>query len=428
MVAALACLLAVVPRSDVKVFATPEPGWPRRVSLLRDMKSSQPFSVGAATARLWLEANGRRVGPRQSDYPMAVGPNDRSVAAPGTVQQTRLACDLDRRGVPSGIYSLRGEVRLRLRRAARVWTQTKAIAPVSLSLPPEGRVARGRYLFAGGYLGFVPRGGNGRSLEIEPQLLREWRVAQVRREGTLYAVEGTPGEILLPNGPQHALMPLVDDAEVEALRRQYLNRLVWMPGGTWARGLGSDPDFTSIWEAPLDQPARVRGIYRVSGIAGLAGGRLGEATRFLALDPLYVVLELPKAATLTHGWVDYRARQDPDLAREPSAYSAFYVMAAGAWDLERLMTPNDPFASAAHVGPRADWDAFDRDLRRGNVRLGMTPDLVAWARGWPASLEPLDRLRRQSVWRYKGTHGSETYRFAASTWQPRPVLRSIDIR
>jgi hypothetical protein len=219
-----------------------------------------------------------------------------------------------------------------------------------------------------------------------------------------FALEGFPGKVQLASAggvtslPQ--LHPLVEDDDLRRLQARYEGKRVWPYGDFQASCITDSATASGSMGMGRSASFVLRRVVRLYGLGmtlciGPSGG-LGNS-EFLARNPLVVVLDEPRDIGFTG--MAWSGSGMPDLTEPgagiPKRCIGFYRHFADAWDVERAysLVP----ATRAHPERPA---AIHQAVKAGHLQKGMTPDMVAWARGWPSEYGTMAEMRRWKNWRY----------------------------
>lgn len=209
-------------------------------------------------------------------------------------------------------------------------------------------------------------------------------------EGPTLRWQGTGSLYDLPG-----LFPLVEDDTVRALRRRYQSHVVHPYNTRDVTIVTEDAQKLRTYQMSNPLPAKVAAIYRLRTGAQFTAaiGGYGEYQETIYThDPLLVVWQVPGQTEPMQSW---RARAEKHVPDLPSPASVKYSLFADAWDFERTCTLTS-FTQAART-----WPAKQRRAAlRGEVIPGMTPEQVAYLKGWPAIYGSKAELSRRSVWDY----------------------------
>lgn len=169
--------------------------------------------------------------------------------------------------------------------------------------------------------------------------------------------------------------PLVTDAELFNLRQKYRHRTLYPRPGARIECIMPNGNVPHGDKFPLTRPLprsyRVRDIVRLGAVRVLGDGPEGDAFEegfiFESRDPIVVIFD----------------SHDADCA-------GMYSMDAAAWDFERAYATH-PIATG------------------GDVKVGMTREMVADALGFPPGYGTVDHFDRLDVWDYQrpGPFGSK---------------------
>jgi len=258
---------------------------------------------------------------------------------------------------------------------------------------------------------------DGRPFPWGEAVLRVWTLQRMERHGQepavlWFAVEGGPGLVRLEQAdptPHNLpyLSPLVEDADLQRLRRRFEGKRVWAYGGGSAVCPETDRGNVSRIQWLATTPATIRRVYRIAAPFEMNRGPYvlygaETASTFEAERPFVVLLTPPEKAYL-HGYSRGNTswsmgardiRQLPDVSR-PASYVAAFTLFGDAETLERTYSLSGPF----DLHP--EWSKNERAMVEGGaLDLGMTKDMVAWSYGWPMIEGTPAELRRRNVWPY----------------------------
>ena len=210
------------------------------------------------------------------------------------------------------------------------------------------------------------------------------------------------------------LIPLLDDATLDALRHRYEGNLVWCYGGCSTQHDGgitavADDSHTSISViTPVLLPVRIRRIVRLdklrrhvtSGSFASGGSANFQELDFEADRPLLVVLDTPNAA---YGGANFQSLTPAEARRHLLGTD---ITCADTWDFQQHFSLKPP--GEEHL----DWShAVLQDIADGNIQIGETHDMVAWTLGWPSYLETQTQSRAALTWVYDNGMYGYTLRF-----------------
>jgi hypothetical protein len=185
------------------------------------------------------------------------------------------------------------------------------------------------------------------------------------------------------------LTPIIADANVERLNREYQGRDVYVLGDfvpTCDAAGGYETNVALDRTTPLHVQRIVR-LYGASaswGIGPMASRETDSGTKYVAVNPILVIFD---------------GRKDGDVLSEPpfAGHGCFdaYAEFADAWDYERT------FAKTSALLAHPEWPAVVRDaIKSGNVLLGMTYEMVAASVGYPSIYGTAAQMRRLGTWEY----------------------------
>jgi len=215
-----------------------------------------------------------------------------------------------------------------------------------------------------------------------------------------FAVEGLPGLVHIENGgPLPALpglCPLVEDAEVRSLRRRYEGKQVWGYGGIGGQCALVDSRQSIEVGADNQAPCRLVHLVRICRTAtqlsiGTKPGVVGGAAQstFTTNYPLIAIL-----ASVPDMHLSVLVGDGKPIYQQ-SKCRTLYAEFAGAWDFERTYSLVSPSQAGRH------WPcALRKAVLAGEMRVGMTPDMVAWTLGYPSAYGTAAQIKAQPLWEY----------------------------
>ena len=210
-----------------------------------------------------------------------------------------------------------------------------------------------------------------------------------------FALEGSGREVLLSTDEGDVtklpgLKPLVEDDTLRRLRKKYVGRRVWPYGGLRVIGVTVQPNTGASYTVDNSRPLTLKRLVRVYNrprLMPLKTDAGGPPTGIQTSNPLVAILDLPADAhwgkAMFVGPDDFAAQAQ---ASPESVCLGFYSGCADDWDFERTFS----LADLSRLHPR--WPHA--------MRLGMTPDMAAWVRGWPPEYGTRAQLRHKAQWRY----------------------------
>lgn len=206
------------------------------------------------------------------------------------------------------------------------------------------------------------------------------------------------------------MYPLVEDDTLNDLRHRYEGMRAWQYGGANAYWSTGNPSESVSVSGPVSTSWVIRRISRVYVGAyplriGYAPGFIGEDTEssFADNNPLFILLSPSKPLKMqsiskwiaSDGNSSYGSAEN-EYARHPES-GAHYLVFADAWDFERAFSTTDPLT--AHP----EWSHSMRHaVMDGEIRKGMTRDMVAWVIGWLGEYATIPEMRTWDEWRYDG--------------------------
>jgi hypothetical protein len=199
-----------------------------------------------------------------------------------------------------------------------------------------------------------------------------------------------------------------EDASTTRFQQALRGRPLWFYGDYALRCIDNQNAVRFI--AVNDHAAvRVRSVGRVTNLVSgmdLEGALPPYASDnhsvidYIAVSPLIVEFE-PQADTFRPALVIVNARRRLSNGTCIKVYGLF----ADEWDIRRALTISDP----RFVHP--EWPASLRAaMLQYQVKIGMTHEMVAFASGFPTSLEPVDRLLVSENWEWRSRSPDYAYR------------------
>jgi hypothetical protein len=223
-------------------------------------------------------------------------------------------------------------------------------------------------------------------------------VAWFRREGSAAKVQITSdGDFA--SFPE--LCPVLEDARVKRLRAKYAGKKVWSYGGGVAAALLKDPEDALSVHDSVVAPFVIKRLLRIAkpgvmlhvGPRSVLGGDL--QADFTTNTPLVALLDVPGKPHVAGGEFSGKDEKEVVKAMTEPEVIGYYRMFDGAWDFEREYSLASPFKT------HPEWSASVRKaVREGEVRKGMTHDMVAWAIGWPSERGSIAEMKTWKAWRY----------------------------
>ncbi len=229
---------------------------------------------------------------------------------------------------------------------------------------------------------------------------------QVRREPggqslLVFSIEGSYRIVQLTWATEAAplpyLYPLTEDATLRRLKTKFEGRRVWWYGGavTSLRCPGGGPAESVTIRTGVPTSYLIHRLVRISSVGFQLAMRGGETaldwskSAFAATDPLVAQLRAPRDLKVT-GWTTSGKKR-----LNLQECTAFQVIFADDWHIERALSLAHP-RTLYPTWPRAILNA----VLAGDLCKGMSPDMVAWSRGWPDDPGTFEEMRRWAAWRY----------------------------
>ncbi len=229
-----------------------------------------------------------------------------------------------------------------------------------------------------------------------------------------FTAEGCRGQFHIENGgPLSALpglKPLVEDDTARRLRAKYEGKQVWGYGGLNGECVTASAEERGSLGTGIQTPYTLRHLVRIAAepvelAIGASPNVLGgyRQSAFITSRPLVAVLERPRRAQVlgfsyvSAGKGRKRIRQTADgmPLLQTSDCLGLYAEFADAWDFERSYSLLSPRQAGAHW-PRS----MRKAVLAGELRVGMTPDMVAWTLGWPSDYGTAAQVKAQTAWKY----------------------------
>lgn len=129
---------------------------------------------------------------------------------------------------------------------------------------------------------------------------------------------------------------------------------------------------------------------------GSAPGYMGERkSEFTATNPLVAILEVPSKGMTINAFIS-NSEKVPDITTSASSSCiALWNTFADSWDFEREYSLKHPFKS------HPEWPARMRKaMLKGELKKGMTHEMVAWVIGWPSEQGTKEDLKALDQWTY----------------------------
>lgn len=410
------------PRLEAYMFPAPEPGtFAIHVRLYPNAGRTFTAPADGVSVKV-ADERGKPAAMRFQRIPpperLSVGPSD--YRNPDTVD---IGLKMDRNGAPPGMYHVLADIRADVRDAA---TGANVAAPTTTAamdvyLPPvpdkEPALAPGRqFLYVPrdaprkGAASEVFRDGQGREIPRKNLVLRVLTLERIERAGghtpvLWFRLEGTLDLVRLawggddPRGLPN-LYALLEDDELRRLRALYAGHKVWGLGGLGAECVTKAPNTGGGFGTDGQRPFTVKRLYRIAqaGVTTQLGNQVGaiggDTTSFFTSNPLLAVLDVPKGVSSTGSMWSGRVPDDA-IGSPTSLCLGYYNTFAGGWDMKRhySLLPLD----RAHP----DWPtAMRRAVRDGELKTGMTPEMVLWTIGWPAVFGTVADLKKLDDWEY----------------------------
>ena len=207
-------------------------------------------------------------------------------------------------------------------------------------------------------------------------------------------LDGTGDPLQIPSLP-----PMLWDDTVRSLRVKYLNKPVWVYGGSLST-VSTFPDEWAAVHIGIVQPVIVRKILRlythhVMLNIGPQIAALGGVTRssFYTDCPLYVLADIGERGKVTAA-VGSSADDMSRMMARKVRLTGFQVL-ADDWQFERT------FSLRSGAAQHPDWPSdMAQSIVDGKVKKGMSHAMVAWTLGWPCEPSSKKTMMRSSTWRY----------------------------
>lgn len=195
------------------------------------------------------------------------------------------------------------------------------------------------------------------------------------------------------------LAPILWDDAARQLRIKFLNKPVWIYGGS----IGAVTDHPDEWvglRVGVVQPVRIKKILRLytravplnigPQIAAIGGETLST---FLTDCPIYTVVDTGKLGEITSA-MGVSTDDMSKRFKRPEGVTGFNI-AADEWQFERT------FSLKSGVEQHPDWPAdIHQAVAAGKPRKGMSHAMIAWTLGWPGEPGQKMDLMKWSKWRY----------------------------
>jgi len=241
-------------------------------------------------------------------------------------------------------------------------------------------------------------------------VLRELRLESIDQntDGTFKAhfrLEGWPEPVSLTgNGDPLAipgLPPILYDESVRKLRTKYLNKPVWVYGGSLMTTSEYPDEWASVRIGVTDPivPHKILRLYthhvmlNVGPQIAALGGQTNSS--FYADCPIYIVADIGKRGEVTAAMGSSSDDMGKMMKREIALTGCQVV--ADEWQFERT------FSLKSGQMQHPDWIAeplLSQSVLDGKVQKGMTHAMVAWTLGWPGEPSSKKTLMSWPKWRY----------------------------
>jgi uncharacterized repeat protein (TIGR03803 family) len=185
------------------------------------------------------------------------------------------------------------------------------------------------------------------------------------------------------------LTPIVDDANVDTLNREYQGHDVYVLGDfapTCGFAGGNETYVRIDRSAPLHvrQIVRLYGVSASWGIGPMTDRMYDAGDIFVAVDPILVIFD---------GTMDGEILAEPPFSGRGcvSGYAEF----ADGWEFDRTLAYASPLLS------HPEWPADVRKaINDGTVLIGMTYDMVVASVGYPSAYGTAAQMRKLTTWEY----------------------------
>jgi hypothetical protein len=206
--------------------------------------------------------------------------------------------------------------------------------------------------------------------------------------GVLTLREDATGETLSQKTPlgfmRLDLAPVWKDGAAKDLIRRFGGKTVYSMGSYLP--IMEDVHSTSSWTSERSAPVVIRDVWRAArpqNLSSLPPGILGyQQIQISGWFPLYVVFEADSKKLFPY-------------KRNLQHRQRFVALIADPWVFDRL------FSKTTMAQDFKDWKPKVQGQKGPTwPEVGMTPKQVAWLRGWPSLVAPLDETLQATSWRF----------------------------
>lgn len=192
-----------------------------------------------------------------------------------------------------------------------------------------------------------------------------------KRPGIVY-LDAKGGICSLPH-----LIPVVTDSVVRALKAKYEGKRVWRYPGEYDEHRD---------KCMLDR----------AGSSGRLSDNIAASFIITRIERLYATSHLSLPTSFGNQGYESVCPLLVFLKAQPSGHClGIYRLLSDAWDFERAYSLTSP------LDPGRKWPAKAKTMiLSGKISKGMTPDMIAWAIGWPSSTATKNDLLELDHWLY----------------------------
>ena len=257
----------------------------------------------------------------------------------------------------------------------------------------------------------------GKRLSVTRLLFRILTLKQIQiltngKRKLLMQMDGYPHDLIIPldevlTTGNHAtdqdhddpyllgLFPVLEDKSIEPLRKQFENKTVWSFGG------GSNtlvcPQYFGECAYYVNGAAfKVKRIYHIiapfptAELYSTCGGRTAAYLNAFSRDPLLVVLD-SDANSIRPSLIEKNLPESKRTKIKPIGYYRF----CDKDHFHQVFTTQSPYTT------HPEWPhQMRRAVLNGELRKGMTREMVAWSVGWPFYSDAIPMMKKKDEWNY----------------------------
>lgn len=249
---------------------------------------------------------------------------------------------------------------------------------------------------------------DGTVVPYDKAMLHELRLESMDQhpDGTFQAhfrLENWPKPVSLTGAGDPAsipgLAPILWDDATRNLRLKFLNKPVWVYGGSIGAVSAIPGEWASV-HVGVVQPITVKKILRLythhvllnvgPQIAALGGE---TNSTFYTDCPIYTLLDVGKQGIITAA-TGSSSDDMSNVFNRKADLTGFQVV-ADDWQFDRL------FSLKSGITQHPDWtEDMHKSVVAGKLKKGMTHAMVAWTMGWPGDPGTKKAMLNWAKWRY----------------------------